>query len=191
MALDRDGTLKKAEKLVRQGRLDLAIAEYLRVVEDNPRDWSTGQHARRSLRQGRAAGAGRRAVHPHRRAFRRPGLLPEGRRPLPARSSRSSPTTKIPRSSSPTSRRVRACSPTPRSHLNSIAAKRRARGDRRGTAEIVVRLGTIDPADFDARLAAAARRWRRWARRRRPAAASRRCTTICSKRIGPPKRSTR
>ena len=41
MALDRDATLKKAEKLLRQGRLDRAIAEYVRVVEDNPRDWST------------------------------------------------------------------------------------------------------------------------------------------------------
>ena len=42
-----------------------------------------------------------------------------------------------------------------KSYLNAIAARRRAKGDRRGAAEIVVRLGTIDPADFDARLAAA------------------------------------
>ena len=41
MALDREDTLKKAEKLLRQGRLDAAIAEYLRVVEDQPRDWNT------------------------------------------------------------------------------------------------------------------------------------------------------
>ncbi len=42
-----------------------------------------------------------------------------------------------------------------KSYLNTIAARRRAKGDRRGAAEIVVRLGTIDPADFEARLAAA------------------------------------
>ena len=41
MAIDRDATLRKAEKFLRQGRLDGAIAEYLRVVEDQPRDWST------------------------------------------------------------------------------------------------------------------------------------------------------
>ncbi|MEP6593804.1 MAG: hypothetical protein ABJC51_08930, partial [Acidobacteriota bacterium] len=41
MPLDREETLKKAEKLLRQGRLDNAIAEYLRVVEDQPRDWNT------------------------------------------------------------------------------------------------------------------------------------------------------
>src|SRR4051812_41101790 len=41
VALDREDTLKKAEKLLRQGRIDNAIAEYLRVVEDQPRDWNT------------------------------------------------------------------------------------------------------------------------------------------------------
>jgi tetratricopeptide (TPR) repeat protein len=39
--IDREDTLKKAEKLLRQGKLDAAIAEYLRVVEDQPRDWAT------------------------------------------------------------------------------------------------------------------------------------------------------
>jgi len=38
VALDRDDTLKKAEKLLRQGRLDAAIAEYVRVIEEQPRD---------------------------------------------------------------------------------------------------------------------------------------------------------
>jgi pilus assembly protein FimV len=41
LALDREDTLKKAEKLLRQGRLDAAIAEYVRVVEDQLRDWNT------------------------------------------------------------------------------------------------------------------------------------------------------
>ena len=31
---------KQAEKLLRQGRLDGAIAEYVRLVEDQPRDWN-------------------------------------------------------------------------------------------------------------------------------------------------------
>ena len=41
MPIDRAATLRKAEKLFRQGKLELAIAEYLRVVEDQPRDWNT------------------------------------------------------------------------------------------------------------------------------------------------------
>ena len=40
MAIDRAETLKKAEKLLRTGKLDLAIAEYVRLVEEEPRDWS-------------------------------------------------------------------------------------------------------------------------------------------------------
>src|SRR5215813_9742007 len=41
LAIDRTQALKNAEKLLRQGKLDGAIAEYLRVVEEQPRDWST------------------------------------------------------------------------------------------------------------------------------------------------------
>ena len=40
MAIDRAATLRNAEKLIRQGKLDAGIAEYLRVVEDAPGDWN-------------------------------------------------------------------------------------------------------------------------------------------------------
>ncbi len=39
--MDRDDTLRRAEKLLRQGRLDAAIEEYAKLVEETPRDWST------------------------------------------------------------------------------------------------------------------------------------------------------
>jgi tetratricopeptide (TPR) repeat protein len=38
---DRAAALRQAERALRQGRLDQAIAEYERLVEDQPRDWST------------------------------------------------------------------------------------------------------------------------------------------------------
>ena len=41
MPIDRAATLRNAEKLLRTGKLEAAIAEYLRVVEDQPRDWNT------------------------------------------------------------------------------------------------------------------------------------------------------
>ena len=41
MAIDRDAALKQAEKLLRQGKLDGAIAEYVRLVEDQPQDWNS------------------------------------------------------------------------------------------------------------------------------------------------------
>lgn len=41
--MDRDDTLRRAEKLLRQGRLDAAITEYARVVEGLPSDWATAK----------------------------------------------------------------------------------------------------------------------------------------------------
>jgi tetratricopeptide (TPR) repeat protein len=41
LATDREATLKKAEKLLRQGKLQGAIAEYVRLVEENPKDWNS------------------------------------------------------------------------------------------------------------------------------------------------------
>jgi tetratricopeptide (TPR) repeat protein len=39
--IDRESTLRQAAQLHRQGRLDLAIAEYVRLVEEQPRDWNS------------------------------------------------------------------------------------------------------------------------------------------------------
>lgn len=41
MPIDRDAALKTAEKLLRQGKLDGAIEAYVRLVEDQPKDWSS------------------------------------------------------------------------------------------------------------------------------------------------------
>lgn len=41
MAIEREATLRKAEKFLRVGRIEAAIAEYARVVEEQPRDWTT------------------------------------------------------------------------------------------------------------------------------------------------------
>ena len=41
MAVNREETLKAAEKLLKQGKMAAAIEEYVRLVEDNPEDWNT------------------------------------------------------------------------------------------------------------------------------------------------------
>jgi tetratricopeptide (TPR) repeat protein len=41
VAIDRVALLRNAENLVRQGKLDQAIAEYRRIVDDQPRDWNS------------------------------------------------------------------------------------------------------------------------------------------------------
>ena len=40
MSIDRAQTLRNAEKLIRQGKIDAGIAEYVRLVEDSPHDWN-------------------------------------------------------------------------------------------------------------------------------------------------------
>jgi len=41
VAIDREATLKQADKLLKQGKLDAAIAEYVRLIDDQPQDWTT------------------------------------------------------------------------------------------------------------------------------------------------------
>jgi Flp pilus assembly protein TadD len=41
VAIDRPAILRNAEKLLRQGKLDQAATEYLRIVDDQPSDWNT------------------------------------------------------------------------------------------------------------------------------------------------------
>ena len=41
MAVEREETLKKAEKLLKQGKVAAAIEEYVRLVEDKPSDWNS------------------------------------------------------------------------------------------------------------------------------------------------------
>ena len=82
MPLDREDTLKKAEKLLRQGRLDGAIAEYLRVVEDQPRDWNTANTLGDLYVRAEPGRQGGRAIRPHRGSFLPGRLLSQGGRAL-------------------------------------------------------------------------------------------------------------
>ena len=41
MPIDREATLKQADKLLKQGKLDAAIAEYVRLIDEQPQDWTT------------------------------------------------------------------------------------------------------------------------------------------------------
>ena len=154
MAFDRDATLKKAEKLLRQGRLEPAIAEYLRVVDEFPRDWSTANTLGELYAR---AGQPQQAVGQYTRIAQH--FVDEGFYPKAAalykkvlKLQPQDETTQIQLADISARQGLLADA---KSYLNTIAARRRAKGDRRGAAEIVVRLGTIDPADFEARLAAA------------------------------------
>jgi tetratricopeptide (TPR) repeat protein len=154
LALDRDATLKKAEKLVRQGRLDLAIPEYVRVVDENPGDWSTANTLGELYAR---AGQIPQAIEQYSRIaghFVDEGFYPKAAA-LYKKILKLSPQDEKTQISIAEISAKQGLFADAKSYLNAIAAKRKAKGDRRGTAEIIVRLGSIDPADFDARFLAA------------------------------------
>ena len=191
MALDRDATLKKAEKLLRQGRLEPAIAEYVRVVDEfaarlEYREYAwRALRARRSDRRRRSAQSSRIAQH-----FVDEGFYPKAAA-LYKKILKLQPQDEVTQiqladisarqgllaDAKVSSQRHRRASPGQR---RSAWRGGNCRPPRRRSTRRTSTPGLPPPG-----------RSKRWARRKRPASASRRCTTICSKRAGRRKRSTR
>ena len=157
MPFDREGILRKAGKLLRQGKLDLAIVEYRSVIDDQPSDWNTmntlgdlyfraGQVDKAVVEYGRIAdhlaneGFFPKAVTLYRKILK---IKPDEEREMwhlggiAAR---------------------QGLLVDARANFLALAERRRARGDRRGEAEARIKLGDLDGADLDARLAGA-RAW--------------------------------
>jgi tetratricopeptide (TPR) repeat protein len=152
--LDREETLKKAEKLLRQGRLDGAIAEYVRVVEDQPRDWNTANtlgdlYVRANQADKAVAQYTRIADH-----FYKEGFYPKAAA-LYKKILKSVPDHEASQLILGDISAKQGLLADAKAQLSGIAARRRTRGDRRGADDIVMKLGEIDPSDLDARLAAA------------------------------------
>ena len=154
MPIDREETLKKAEKFLRQGKLDQAIAEYERVVADQPRDWTTanalGDLYLRANKTERAVGIYQ-TIADH--------LFAEGFYPKAAALFRkilklAPGDEKILLSLAEISTKQGLLADA-RAHLNTVAKGRRERGDATGFDDIVIRVGSLDPADTEARLLAA------------------------------------
>ena len=154
MAIDRDDALRKAEKLLRQGRLDGAIAEYEQVVDAHPDDIATAS-ALGDL-YGRAGKAPQAVAQ-----FMRLGdhFLKEGVQAKAAASYRK--VLKLdPGHEGALLQLVEACAQQgqladAKTHLQAAVEKRKARGDQDGADTLAIRLAELDPNDFEARLQAA------------------------------------
>jgi tetratricopeptide (TPR) repeat protein len=152
--IDREDTLKKAEKLLRQGRLEGAIAEYLRVVEDQPGDWATANtlgdlYVRAGQTDKAAEQYSRIAAH-----FMEEGFYPKAGA-LYKKLLKLTPDDETSQLNLAEISQKQGLLADSKARLNAVAAKRRSRGDKAGAAEIVVRLGSVDPADYEARATAA------------------------------------
>jgi len=154
LAFDREDTLKKAEKLLRQGRLDAAIAEYARVIEDQPRDWNTANtlgdlYARAGQTDKAAAQYTKIADHLFHEGFY-PRAAALYKKILKIKPDDEQCQLQLGEVSAKQGLLADA-----KSYFSVVAERRRARGDRPGADEMVVRLGSVDPADVEGRLAAA------------------------------------
>jgi tetratricopeptide (TPR) repeat protein len=152
--IERAATLKAAEKLLRQGKLDQAIAEYLRIVDDQPSDWNTanlvGDLYVRAGKPDKAieqfvasadslsdAGALPKAAALYKKILK---LRPEHEHALLQCAEIAA---------------TQGVLVDARSYLKAVADRRRARGDQRGVAQITIRLASLDSQDLSARLAGA------------------------------------
>ena len=157
MPIDRAATLRNAEKLIRQGKLPDAIAEYVRLVEDQPGDWNlqnslgdlyarAGQLEKAIAQYAQIAdslndeGAGAKAAAVYKKILK---LKPDHEHTL----------VQVSEILGNLGRYADA-----RSHLNTLIELRKAKGDTRGALQAKVRLGSLDPEDYESRLTAASAR---------------------------------
>ena len=154
MPIDRALTLRNAEKLIRQGKLDAGIAEYLRIVEDSPGDWN----AKNTLGDLYArAGQTEKAIEQFTEIA--DNLSEEGS------SAKAGAIFKKILKLKPDHERAllqvaeilanQKLYADARTHLNTLIELRKGKGDTRGALHAKVRLGSLDPEDYDARLEAA------------------------------------
>ena len=154
MAVDRDAALKKAEKLLRQGKLDGAIEEYVRLIEDQPGDWnSINALGDLYLR----AGNSDRAVEQFTRVADH--LFAEGFYPKAAALYKKA--LKVKSDHEHTLLQLgeiagkQGLLADAKAYFRQLSEQRRLRGDQRGAAECLIRLGTLEEADAESRIAAA------------------------------------
>jgi tetratricopeptide (TPR) repeat protein len=155
--IDRTAALRTAEKLLRQGKLQPAIEEYLRVVEDQPRDWNTANMlGDLYLRAGQVD----KAVEQFTRiaeSLSGEGFLPKAGA-LYKKILKLKPDNEHALVQGGEIAASQGLLADARALFNTVAERRRSRGDARGAAQIRIRLGSLDPADFDGRMAAASAR---------------------------------
>ena len=154
MSLDRAATLRQAEKLLRQGKLEQAIAEYVHLVDDQPRDWNTANLLGDLYIR---AGQLDRAIEQYTRiadSLRREGFLPKAAA-LYKKILKLRPDSDHALMQAGELAAEQGLLADARSLLTAASAARRAHGDRKGALAAVVRLGSLDRHDVAARMAGA------------------------------------
>lgn len=151
---DREGALKRAEKALRLGKVDAAIDEYQAVVLAQPRDWNSANAlGDLFVRSGQLD----KGVEQYTRIADH--LADEGFYPKAAalfkKILKVKPTEEYALIRSGDVAAKQGLLADAKGAYQTVADRRRKIGNIRGAAEMAVRLGTLDPDDFNARFTAA------------------------------------
>jgi tetratricopeptide (TPR) repeat protein len=150
--LDREDAMRKAEKLLRQGRLDDALVLYKQVVDQFPEDWTAANalgdlYVRSNSVPEAAEQYTRIAGH-----FLKDGFLPKAvalyRKVLRIRPEDETSRLRLGEIAADQGLLVDA-----KAHLTVVRDQPFERGDQRGAMEVVIKLGSLDPTDMESRLA--------------------------------------
>ena len=151
---DSKAALKNAEKAIKQGRVDLAIAEYVKVVEAQPRDWNSANalgdlYVRANQIEKGVQQYTRIADH----------LAEEGFYPKAAalykKILKIKPEDEYSMVQSGDMAAKLGTLADAKQYFTQVAERRNKRGDKKGATEIAIRLGTLDPEDYESRMRAA------------------------------------
>lgn len=150
---DREAALKAAEKALKLGKVDAAIAEYVKVVEAQPRDWNSANALGDLYVRGKQIEKG---VQQYTRIADH--LAEEGFYPKAAalykKILKIKPDDEYSMLQSGDLAAKQGTLADAKQYFLQVAERRKARGDRKGAAEVAIKLGTLDPEDLDARLRA-------------------------------------
>jgi tetratricopeptide (TPR) repeat protein len=151
---DRDAALKTAEKALRLGKIENAIAEYLRIVEAQPRDWNSANalgdlYVRANQKDKGIAQYTRIADH-----LAHEGFYPKAAA-LYKKILKVRPSEEYALLQSGEIAARQGLLADAKNAFKAVVELRRGKGDKKGAAEISIRIGTLDPDDLEARLGAA------------------------------------
>jgi tetratricopeptide (TPR) repeat protein len=150
---DREAALKAAEKALKLGKVDAAIVEYVKVVEAQPRDWNSANALGDLYVRAKQVDKG---VQQYTRIADH--LAEEGFYPKAAalykKILKIKPDDEYSMLQSGDLAAKQGTLADAKQFFLQVAERRKASGDRKGAAEVAIRLGTLDPEDLDARLRA-------------------------------------
>lgn len=150
---DREAALKAAEKALKLGKVDVAIAEYVKVVEAQPRDWNSANTLGDLYVRSNKIDKGLEQYTRIADHLKEEGFLPKAAA-LYKKVLKLEPDHEYALLQSGDLAARQGLLADAKQYFLQVAERRKSRGDRRGAAEVAIRLGTLDPDDLDARVRA-------------------------------------